>query len=432
MALLAVGFAIGCQRPAATRRHEGRFGSVPVYAPATAADGGMVFLFSGADGWNDGLDADAQALARDGNAVVGVDLPQYLRGLAASDDGCHYLLSEVEDLSKRVQRDLGLAAYRTPLLAGVGAGGTLAYAALAQSPAATVAGAVSVDAAPALATRVPLCPGAPHTAVEGGFAYGPARLPASWIDSHSAALPAEVRALATPAAGQGTPDERLLAALRSALGSQRGDATLADLPLVELPSAQPGEVMAVIYSGDGGWRDIDKQIGEALAAAGVPVIGVDSLRYFWRARTPEQVGADLARILDTYSTRWQRPRVMLVGYSFGAGILPFAYNRLPADQSARVVQLSLLGVEPRAAFEFSVGGWLGDEPPPGSPEVLPELQRIPAAMLQCVMGEDEPHSLCRDPALAGVEIIRTSGGHHFDGDYQALARRLLDGARRHP
>lgn len=402
-----------------------------IYAPAAGRADGMIFLFSAADGWNVALDGDAQALAADGNAVVGVDLPQYLRGLAASDDGCHYLLSEIEDLSKRVQRELGFADYRSPVLAGVGAGGTLAYAALAQAPAATVAGTVSIDAAPALGTRVPLCPGAPSTPADGGgFAYGPAaRLPGWWVAS-KAGLADALRALATPAPSEGPPATQLLAALRGVLGGERGAAALADLPLVELPATQPGELMAVIYSGDGGWRDIDKQIGEVLAAEGVPVVGVDSLRYFWRARTPEQIGADLARILAVYSARWQRPRVMLVGYSFGAGILPFAHNRLPADQRARVVQLSLLGVEPRAAFEFSVGGWLGDEPPPGSPEVLPELQRIPAALLQCVMGEDEPHSLCRDPALAGVEIIRTSGGHHFDGDYQALARKLLDGARR--
>ena len=402
-----------------------------IYAPAAGRADGMIFLFSAADGWNVALDGDAQALAADGNAVVGVDLPQYLRGLAASDDGCHYLLSEIEDLSKRVQRELGFADYRSPVLAGVGAGGTLAYAALAQAPAATVAGTVSIDAAPALGTRVPLCPGAPSTPADGGgFAYGPAaRLPGWWVAS-KAGLADALRALATPAPSEGPPATQLLAALRGVLGGERGAAALADLPLVELPATQPGELMAVIYSGDGGWRDIDTQIGEVLAAEGVPVVGVDSLRYFWRARTPEQIGADLARILAAYSARWQRPRVMLVGYSFGAGILPFAHNRLPADQRARVVQLSLLGVEPRAAFEFSVGGWLGDEPPPGSPEVLPELQRIPAALLQCVMGEDEPHSLCRDPALAGVEIIRTSGGHHFDGDYQSLARRLLEGARR--
>ena len=30
----------------------------------------------------------------------------------------------------------------------------------------------------------------------------------------------------------------------------------------------------------------------------------------------------------------------------------------------------------------------------------------------------------------GAEIIETAGGHHFDGDYDALALRILDGFRR--
>ena len=37
---------------------------------------------------------------------------------------------------------------------------------------------------------------------------------------------------------------------------------------------------------------------------------------------------------------------------------------------------------------------------------------------------------CTDPALAGTERIRTSGGHHFDGDYEALARAILEIAQR--
>ena len=100
------------------QRDEGRFGHVRAYAPANGGNAGLVFLFSDADGWNAALDANARALAGDGVAVIGVDLPQYLRGLAASDDGCHYLISEIEELSKRSQRELGFAGYRTPILAG--------------------------------------------------------------------------------------------------------------------------------------------------------------------------------------------------------------------------------------------------------------------------------------------------------------------------
>jgi type IV secretory pathway VirJ component len=185
----------------------------------------------------------------------------------------------------------------------------------------------------------------------------------------------------------------------------------------------------VIYSGDGGWRDIDKQIGEALSRGGAPVVGVDSLRYFWRRKSPEQVARDLAAILRHYAEAWGTREAVLVGYSFGAGILPFAVNRLPAAERERVLQLSLLGLGPRAAFEFHVGEWLGA----GSPEdplVLPELERLPLGLVQCFYGEEEEDTLCRAPALAGAERIGTRGGHHFDGDYASLARRIAEGAAR--
>jgi type IV secretory pathway VirJ component len=156
---------------------------------------------------------------------------------------------------------------------------------------------------------------------------------------------------------------------------------------------------------------------------------VDSLRYFWRAKTPDQVARDLDAILGVYRERWSTPRAVLIGYSFGAGILPFAVNRLPESERAAVVQLSLLGLEPRAAFEFHVSGWLGGGADDGS-EVLPELARIDPALIQCVYGEQEENTLCRAAALARTERIRTTGGHHFDGNYEGLALKILAGAER--
>ncbi len=219
--------------------------------------------------------------------------------------------------------------------------------------------------------------------------------------------------------------EPLLAAAADAIVAS----DLHDLPLAVIPADHPGPWMAVIWSGDGGWRDIDKQVGEILAREGAPVVGVDSLRYFWRRRAPEQVARDLVAILSHYSAAWGTRRVVLIGYSFGAGILPFAVNRLPPDVRPRILQISLLGLEPRAAFEFHVQGWFGRASAEDRP-VLPELQRIDLGLLQCFYGEQEPETLCRAPELAGAEKIATSGGHHFDGDYAALARRIAEGAQR--
>ena len=61
---------------------------------------------------------------------------------------------------------------------------------------------------------------------------------------------------------------------------------------------------------------------------------------------------------------------------------------------------------------------------------MPELARLDLARVQCIYGEDEEGNACTDPALAPAELIRTSGGHHFDGDYEALARMILRSAER--
>jgi type IV secretory pathway VirJ component len=398
----------------------GRLGEVRVIM-RRGAHGGLVYLFTSERGWDAEAERAARGIAGLGVVVVGVDLPSYLGGLAKSDDGCHYLISELEDLSKRIQREEHFAEYRTPILAGVGAGGMLAYAALAQSPAATIAGAAAVDPTDSLQTKVPLCAGAKAArAPDGGFRYVPAAtLPGWWrVDR---------------AAGTSPPGDRLVALLKASLAETPGEAsdhTVQSLPLVEYPvEHKRASLFAVIYSGDGGWRDLDKEVGEILAREGVPVVGVDSLRYFWHRKPPETIGEDLAAVVRSYAARWGTSQVVLIGYSFGADILPFAVNRLPADVGERVRQVSLLGIAPTAAFEFSVAGWLGAA---SSEEVavLPELLRMDLRLVQCFYGEDEPDALCRSPALRGVEMIRTSGGHHFDGDYPALARRILDGVDR--
>lgn len=423
-----------CQRSDAPQSIvAGRLGKVRLYQPRGAPES-FVFVFSDTDGWSAALDDAAWRLADAGSLVAGVDLPVYLAALAASDDGCHYVVAELEDFSERRQRELDFAGYRSPIVAGIGAGGTLAYAALAQAPAATLAGAASVDPAPALVTRVPLCAGAPASPVPGGgYRYGArASLPGWWRVSALAPVARDLAALVEASGGKidsgtGAATDRLVALVGE---EQKAAGALTDLPLVPLAAAPAGPLMAVIYSGDGGWRDIDKRIGEVLVREGVPVVGVDSLRYFWHEKAPDTVARDLASVLARYGAAWGTREVALIGYSFGAGILPFAYNRLPETARAQVVQISLLGLEPRAVFQIHLSGWLGAPAPLEGPDVLPELQKIDLRLVQCFYGVDEEATLCRAPELARAEIVQKPGGHHFDGDYEALAAEILAGARR--
>jgi type IV secretory pathway VirJ component len=117
--------------------------------------------------------------------------------------------------------------------------------------------------------------------------------------------------------------------------------------------------------------------------------------------------------------------LLLIGYSFGADVLPFAYNRLPASTQSVISRIALLGLSRTADLEIHVTGWLGVEKHEGSLPTAPELARLPASKVLCFYGADENDTACTTPELAEARIIATPGGHHFDGNYGRLADKIL-------
>jgi type IV secretory pathway VirJ component len=200
---------------------------------------------------------------------------------------------------------------------------------------------------------------------------------------------------------------------------------VSDLPLVELPVKGDSSTMAVVVSGDGGWAGIDKQIGETLNKDGIPVVGLNSLQYFWTKKSPDISGNDLARILTHYGKAWNVRHFILVGYSQGADTLPFMAARLPQDLKSRVNAVALLGLDDRVNFEFHFSDWLASNGD-GEYKVTPEIQKLKEMNVLCIYGADEADSACKKLDKTLVKVVELPGGHHFGGDYQALASIILD------
>ena len=128
----------------------------------------------------------------------------------------------------------------------------------------------------------------------------------------------------------------------------------AKLPLIEVPSKRgASDTLVVFVSGDGGWAKIDKSISKVLADSGMPVVGLNALQYFWTKRTPESAARDLQSILENYLSTWKKERVLFVGYSRGADVLPFMINRLPPELRSKTRLIVFSVRVPRSSSSFT-------------------------------------------------------------------------------
>ncbi|HMI76592.1 MAG TPA: AcvB/VirJ family lysyl-phosphatidylglycerol hydrolase [Steroidobacteraceae bacterium] len=440
--------------------NHGRFKDLAVYSPA-GTPSSFVLLLSGEEGWNRGADVLATQLTQQGAMVAGIDLPKFEEVLKADGGQCVFPDGDLENLSHFVQAYFHNATYLAPILVGVSSGGAMAYAVLAQAPKDTFAGALSLGFCPHLNLSKPLCKGS-------GLEYAgvnllPIRkLADPWVvlqDSNRAACPVAVTrefvaqvhgaAMALLPGLSPAPVNAAFSKLVAANSNQvpPAPAALGDLPVVEVPAqpvaslpvaslpvasqlAVPSDVFAIIMSGDGGWAGLDQDIAAALSARGIPVVGLDSLRYYWTARTPEGVAADTDRMIRYYLPRFAKKRVLLIGYSQGADVLPFAVNRLPQAAKAQVALTAILGMSEHALFEFHVSSWISDDN--SGPATLPEVNRISGMPVLCIYGEDEDDSLCPKLDPQKFIVVKVKGGHHFDGNYAGLANDILAAAKPQP
>jgi type IV secretory pathway VirJ component len=468
----------------ATHLSHGRFKDLLVYKPAGPPTS-FALLLSGDEGWNSTADAMARQLVQQGAMVAGIDWAKFKANLEADGDQCVFPDGDLENLSHFVQAYFHTATYLSPILVGVGSGAAMAYAMLAQAPRSTFAAALTLGFCPSLDLAKPLCKGSGLESVRSTHARGLEFLPIKslgnpWVNlqgTNDRVCPApaardfisQVRGAAIvtlPNVGhdfaslpdwlpQYTAGYNKLATQNPTTRVASPPAGLSDLPIVEIPAqpiaaqpivaqpvaAQPGAVQsdasrpdaartdsfAIIMSGDGGWAGLDQDVAAALSAKGIAVVGLDSLRYYWTARTPEGLAADTDRMIRYYLAHFGKQRVLLIGYSQGADVLPFAVNRLPEATRARVALVAVMGMSEHALFEFHLSSWISDSN--SGPATLPEINRINGVPVLCMYGADETDSLCPQLDPKKFIIVKLKGGHHFDGDYANLARQILAAAK---
>lgn len=214
-----------------------------------------------------------------------------------------------------------------------------------------------------------------------------------------------------------------LVALGIALGCSRNE-----LPLVSVPAKEPGALyVALIISGDGGWAHIDKELAAYLGRAGIPTLGLDSLRYFWFARSRAEVTKALTEMLHRADGEWPERRFVLIGFSRGANVLPFMLEHLPSPLRNRVARVALLSPAARTELEFHIRNWWSDTQSADAYPLTPAIESLHDLDVLCLYGKQDGEALCPRLPRGVAKVIEFPGGHHLDAEYGKIAASTLAG-----
>jgi len=428
--------------------HYGLFGDVHVASPTGEAKRTAI-LISDKDGWSARSEALAAALADGGALVFGIDYPVYEKEMESiKNDACHFPSAHIQEMSDWMQKNQKVKNFAYPVLVGDGAGAAFAYAVDAQAPKGTFSGLVTLGWDFGARFPKPFCKG------DAGEMSAPdrkdryrivpvAQLPNRWlplpfaIDAHVDGALSTLHALSNfplPQSSRGNPRADASVELTRAVAwltmptetAKPLPGDVADLPLVEVPAQGAfAERIAIMLTGDGGWAGLDVAVADRFAKRGIQVVGLNTLKFFWQTRTPAEAADAVARVIGHYGNEHPNADFVVIGYSFGASLAPVVVNRLPDAACARVAAQVLISPDDEAVFEIHVGDWFGSTHHDGAIPIAPEIANTKVPVI-CVHGADEgADSFCA--TLAGkpnVTDVSLPGGHHYDGDYDALGERI--------
>ncbi|MBB6500075.1 alpha/beta fold hydrolase [Pedobacter cryoconitis] len=203
-----------------------------------------------------------------------------------------------------------------------------------------------------------------------------------------------------------------------------------NLPVINYPSANPNSKrLLILLSGDGGWLDFEDQLSTGFAEKGFHTIGFNSRSYFWSSRTPQQTADDIAQLIYKYSALYKTKLIYLVGYSFGADVVPFIYNRLPEAMKNNVVALELMSPYSTSAFKVHTSDLLNIAGDDREFKVQPEIEAVKVPVF-CFYGEKEDPKPMQKLEKKNFTLKIVPGDHHYDVSSHQEIFKALRGLRR--
>lgn len=199
--------------------------------------------------------------------------------------------------------------------------------------------------------------------------------------------------------------------------------TQTTLPITILKSPDVGKPIIIFISGDGGWKGFAPSLAQKLNNKGYPIVGLDARAYFWNRKTPEQTAGDISRLLRQFLNKSKNKNFILMGYSFGADVVPFIQSRLQKELAAALTHSFLLSPSAKTDFEVHILEMIGMNNTYGR-SVADEINKLtsPATL---IFGSNDTNRLALNKKAANVHIVIVPGNHHFNNDIELIANTII-------
>lgn len=197
------------------------------------------------------------------------------------------------------------------------------------------------------------------------------------------------------------------------------------LPLKEYENSKGNHTLVIYVSGDGGINNFSDSLCKEFLNKGFYVVALDSKKYFWSEKTPEQFTLDIEQIAEHYMNLWKSTSLVLVGYSFGADVVAYLPERLSKDLLKSIKFTALVTPSASTDFEIRLIDMLGNSTIQRKYDVPGELNNIQTHPVLCLLSEDEKNSIEDRVHNDNIEFKILPGGHRFNNNYMVIVNNIF-------
>ena len=169
--------------------------------------------------------------------------------------------------------------------------------------------------------------------------------------------------------------------------------------------------LVIFFTGDSGRSSYDKKLTDSLCLNNMPLMAINSYKYFLKRKTPQQTLDSILPYIDLNLKKYNRQKIILIGYSFGSEVVPFLYNLMNNEWKNKVECIVLLSPSDNSDFKIHFLDQVGLTFRHWHYDVLSEIMKIDDKKIIVFWGEDEKKFKKEKFTKHNITVHHLKGSH---------------------